>query len=115
MFRFDKDANEWKERGTGDCRLLQHKESLKVRLVMRRDKTHKVCANHILTSDMNLAPNVGSDRSWVYNVSADFAEGEPRQELIAIRFANSESMFHVAGGGGRGGRGSHVCLSFLWW
>jgi len=47
LFRFDTDATEWKERGTGDVRLLQHNENKKVRLVMRRDKTHKVCANHI--------------------------------------------------------------------
>lgn len=46
LFRFSKDSSEWKERGTGDVRLLQHKESKKVRLVMRRDKTLKVCANH---------------------------------------------------------------------
>ena len=39
--------NQWKERGTGDVRLLQNKESKKVRLVMRRDKTLKVCANHM--------------------------------------------------------------------
>jgi hypothetical protein len=47
LFRFSKVDNEWKERGTGDVRLLAHKESKKVRLVMRRDKTLKVCANHI--------------------------------------------------------------------
>ena len=46
LFRFDKEAKEWKERGTGDVRLLSHKQSQKVRLVMRRDKTLKVCANH---------------------------------------------------------------------
>lgn len=46
LFKFDRDAREWKERGTGDVKLLQHKESKKIRLVMRRDKTHKVCANH---------------------------------------------------------------------
>lgn len=46
LFKFDRDAREWKERGTGDVKLLKHKESKKVRLVMRRDKTHKVCANH---------------------------------------------------------------------
>lgn len=46
LFKFSKDSNEWKERGTGDVRLLKHKENGKTRLVMRRDKTLKVCANH---------------------------------------------------------------------
>lgn len=46
LFVFKKDAQEWKERGTGDVRLLKHKENGKTRLVMRRDKTLKVCANH---------------------------------------------------------------------
>lgn len=46
LFRFFKESNEWKERGTGDVRLLQHKESKRIRLLMRRDKTLKVCANH---------------------------------------------------------------------
>jgi hypothetical protein len=44
-----------------------------------------------VTQDMALSPNVGSDRSWVYNVAADVAEGEPTAETLAIRFANSES------------------------
>ncbi|PWN94264.1 hypothetical protein FA10DRAFT_264819 [Acaromyces ingoldii] len=91
LFRFDKESKEWKERGTGDVRLLEHKKSGKVRLVMRRDKTLKVCANHYVTSDMKLAPNVGSDRSWVYNVAADVADGEPTAETLAIRFANSDN------------------------
>lgn len=46
LFKFDRDSREWKERGTGDVRLLKHKENQKTRLVMRRDKTLKVCANH---------------------------------------------------------------------
>lgn len=46
LFRFIKESNEWKERGTGDVRLLKHKENGRTRLVMRRDKTLKVCANH---------------------------------------------------------------------
>ena len=46
LFKFDRDSREWKERGTGDVRLLKHKENRKTRLVMRRDKTLKVCANH---------------------------------------------------------------------
>lgn len=46
LFKFDRESKEWKERGTGDVRLLKHKENGKTRLVMRRDKTLKVCANH---------------------------------------------------------------------
>lgn len=46
LFRFDRESREWKERGTGDVRLLKHRENQKTRLVMRRDKTLKVCANH---------------------------------------------------------------------
>ena len=46
LFKFDRDSREWKERGTGDIRLLKHKDNGKTRLVMRRDKTLKVCANH---------------------------------------------------------------------
>ncbi|WRT66129.1 uncharacterized protein IL334_003082 [Kwoniella shivajii] len=91
LFRFAKESLEWKERGTGDVRLLKHRESKKIRLVMRRDKTLKVCANHIVSSDMKLSPNVGSDRSWVWNVAADYAEGEAAPETLAIRFGNSEN------------------------
>ncbi|WWC70455.1 uncharacterized protein I206_104406 [Kwoniella pini CBS 10737] len=91
LFRFAKESLEWKERGTGDVRLLKHKETKKIRLVMRRDKTLKVCANHIVSSDMKLSPNVGSDRSWVWNVAADYAEGEAAPETLAIRFGNSEN------------------------
>ncbi|KAI3625431.1 hypothetical protein CBS9595_000792 [Malassezia furfur] len=91
LFRFDKESKEWKERGTGDVRLLKHKQTGKVRLVMRRDKTLKVCANHFVAPDIKLQPNVGSDRSWVYNVTADVSDGEPAAETLAIRFANSEN------------------------
>ncbi|RMZ82439.1 hypothetical protein DV737_g2075, partial [Chaetothyriales sp. CBS 132003] len=91
LFKFDREAKEWKERGTGDVRLLKHKENGKTRLVMRRDKTLKVCANHYVTPDMKLSPNVGSDRSWVWNVAADVSEGEPEAQTLAIRFANSDN------------------------
>ncbi|KAJ2810093.1 Ran GTPase binding protein Sbp1 [Coemansia furcata] len=91
LFRFDQDAKEWKERGTGDVKLLKHKEHSKVRLLMRRDKTLKVCANHYVTEEMVLSPNVGSDRSWVWNVAADLVDDEVERQLLAIRFANSDN------------------------
>ena len=62
LFKFDNSNKEWKERGTGDVRLLKHKENQKTRLVMRRDKTLKVCANHY---SMLFAGN------WDYGVMAN--------------------------------------------
>ncbi|KAG8895293.1 single stranded nucleic acid binding protein [Tulasnella sp. 403] len=91
LFRFDSANSEWKERGTGEVRLLAHHETKKVRLVMRRDKTLKVCANHMITQEMKLQPNIGSDRSWVWKVTADISDGEPKDETLAIRFANSDN------------------------
>lgn len=44
---------------------------------------------------MKLSPNVGSDRSWVWNAAADVSEGEPEAVTLAIRFANSESTSHL--------------------
>ncbi|KAK4123410.1 hypothetical protein N657DRAFT_656652 [Parathielavia appendiculata] len=91
LFKYVAETREWKERGTGDVRLLKHKENGKTRLVMRRDKTLKVCANHYVVPEMKLSPNVGSDRSWVWNVVADVSEGEPEALTLAIRFANSDN------------------------
>ena len=42
---------------------------------------------------MKLSPNVGSDRSWVWNAAADVSEGEPEAVTLAIRFGNPESMY----------------------
>ena len=58
---------------------------------MRRDKTLKICANHFVTPWMELKPNCGSDRAWVWSVLADFADELLTPELLAIRFANAES------------------------
>lgn len=90
LFKYHPDSKEWKERGTGDVKFLQHKETKKVRLLMRRDKTLKICANHFISPDYELKPNVGSDRSWVYTVTADISEGEPEAQTLAIRFGDKE-------------------------
>lgn len=49
LYRFDKEGNQWKERGVGTVKLLKHNETSKVRLVMRQSKTLKICANHLGT------------------------------------------------------------------
>ena len=45
LFRFK--ANEWKERGVGELKLLRHKETFKIRLLLRQDKTLKPVANFL--------------------------------------------------------------------
>ena len=49
----------------------------------------------IVVPNMHLEPNVGSDRSWVWNAAADVSEGEPEASTLAIRFANSESKLNT--------------------
>mmetsp|Transcript_9291 Transcript_9291/g.15109 ORF Transcript_9291/g.15109 Transcript_9291/m.15109 type:complete len:339 (-) Transcript_9291:2675-3691(-) len=82
--------NFWKERGTGDVKLLKHKELGKVRLLMRQEKTLKICANHLVSPFVQLKPNVGSDRSWVFTAS-DFADEELKTETFAIKFGSPEN------------------------
>jgi len=91
LFRWDKDLTQWKERGTGDVKFLKHKQAKKIRLLMRREKTLKVCANHYIHPLLKLKENVGSDRSWVWNCPSDAAEDVPTEEVFAIRFANIEN------------------------
>ncbi|XP_049618899.1 ran-specific GTPase-activating protein isoform X2 [Syngnathus scovelli] len=93
LYRFasEIDPPEWKERGTGDVKLLRHKDKGTIRLLMRRDRTLKLCANHQIVPMMELKPNAGSDRAWVWNTLADYADEEPKPELLAIRFLNAEN------------------------
>ena len=95
LFRWESDSWEkevkmWKERGTGDLKILKHKESSKVRLLMRREKTMKICANFYLGETIELKENAGSDRSWVWQCN-DFSEEKSEVSVLAIRFANSEN------------------------
>lgn len=54
LFRYDSSVEppEWKERGTGDCKILQHKSKGTCRFLMRRDKTLKICGNHNSKCDL---------------------------------------------------------------
>ena len=72
---------EWKERGTGDIRIMRKEEDNTARILMRREKTMKVCANHLIKSWMVLKPNCGSKKAWVWKTQADYADEEPKQEV----------------------------------
>ncbi|WRX34629.1 Ran binding domain - like 4 [Theobroma cacao] len=90
LYRFDKDGSQWKERGAGTVKLLKHKETGKVRLVMRQSKTLKICANHLVLPSMTVQEHAGNDKSCLWHAS-DFADGELKDELFCIRFASVEN------------------------
>ncbi|KAG8753729.1 hypothetical protein FRC12_011447 [Ceratobasidium sp. 428] len=88
LFRFEKSTSEWKDYGTGEVLLLQHKESKKVRLFIYRVKTRAIFANHYITGDMKLLSNIWSDRSWVWKATKDVSGDESVAGTLAVRFAN---------------------------
>jgi len=89
LFRRDKESDSWKERGTGEVKLLKSVEG-RIRLLMRRDGTLKICANHLVLPSLVLKPNIGSDKSWVWSVAGDMSDEEPTDEIFAIRFQTPE-------------------------
>ena len=90
LFRFDSGTKEWKERGTGNIKLLHNPQTGMVRILMRREKVHKVCANHFLTPDMTLQPGKGSTKSWVWSTIVDSSDEETRPEQFAAKFETEE-------------------------
>ncbi|XP_054786124.1 ran-binding protein 1 homolog a-like [Prosopis cineraria] len=90
LYRFDKDGNQWKERGAGTVKFLKHKVTGKVRLVMRQSKTLKICANHLIVPSMTVQEHAGNEKSCVWH-ARDFADGELKDELFCIRFASIEN------------------------
>jgi len=91
LFRFDKKEKEWKERGVGDVRFMEHKESHKIRILLRQDKTLKVRLNHYVVPGLELSECFGSDRAWMWNCPMDYSEEEPQPDIFAIRFKNHEN------------------------
>lgn len=80
---------EWKERGVGNIKILQHKQSGKVRILMRRDQVHKICANHYLSKDMTMSPMANNDRAYIW-AAQDYSDGEMTVEKFCVRFKTSE-------------------------
>ncbi|XP_011144790.2 E3 SUMO-protein ligase RanBP2 [Harpegnathos saltator] len=87
LFRFDTGVKEWKERGLGDIKLLRHKETGKLRLIMRRDHVLKLCLNHMLSAELEFTAK--DEKTWLWN-AADYSEGEIEYMQFACRFKTSE-------------------------
>ncbi|CAF4720880.1 unnamed protein product [Rotaria sp. Silwood1] len=89
LYRFDASTNQMKERGTGDIKILQHKTTNVCRILMRREQVFKICANHQITSQMELKPKPGVDNAYLWS-AMDFADGEAKHETLCVRFKTDE-------------------------
>ncbi|KAK3568957.1 hypothetical protein QTP86_021368 [Hemibagrus guttatus] len=89
LFRFDNETHQWKERGVGNLKLLKNNQNGRLRVLMRREQVLKVCANHWITTTMNLKPLSGSDRAWLW-LASDFSDGDPKLEQLAAKFKTPE-------------------------
>ena len=89
MYRFRK---EWKERGVGELRLLKHKTSGYVRVLVRADKTHKCIMNHyVIQKDIfcKLEQLKTSNNSWTW-AAHDISDEKPETEKFCAKFTSKE-------------------------
>ncbi|XP_069733639.1 ranBP2-like and GRIP domain-containing protein 4 isoform X3 [Phaenicophaeus curvirostris] len=89
LYRWDRDATQWKERGVGEIKILFHTQKKYYRVLMRRDQVLKVCANHVITKEMNLVPSDTSNNALIWTAT-DYADGEVKVEQLAVRFKSQE-------------------------
>lgn len=89
LFRFDSNTSQWKERGVGILKLLKNNSNGKLRVLMRREQVLKVCANHWITTTMNLKPLAGSDKAWIWTAN-DFSDGDAQLQQLAAKFKTPE-------------------------
>lgn len=89
LYRWRND--DWKERGTGEVKLLRNKESKRIRFVLRQDKTLKAVANFLITEKDPLCllkPHQASDKMFFFP-AYDCSE-EPQVEKFVIKLGNAE-------------------------
>jgi N-acetylgalactosamine kinase len=81
--------NLWKSRGTGDVKILKHRQTGKCRLLMRQDKVKKICANVLLPVDATLKPQGGTKNSMT-TFLPDFDGETTEVRTFAFKFKTDE-------------------------
>jgi E3 SUMO-protein ligase RanBP2 len=87
LFKFDSEKKEWKEKGVGEMKLLKHRQTQSIRVLMRRDQVLKLCANHKVSAEMKLTELAPKQLSWL---AMDFSDSEPRTEMLLAKFRSVE-------------------------
>jgi hypothetical protein len=92
LYRFHAESKEWKEKGTGEIKILRHlHKEHSYRVLMRRDQVLKLCANHRISADDSTKLEIVNEKQ-VRWLAQDCSEtgGVPTAELLAARFRNAE-------------------------
>ena len=85
VYRYDPETKQWKDRGVGDLKILNHKTKNTFRVLLRRDQTLKVACNHLINTDMKLEPMFGSENAVTW-FAMDHTDDEPKMEKLAAKF-----------------------------
>ena len=91
LCRYDKSSaeNKWVSLGTGEIRILRHRDTHTERLFMRQEKTTKVILNALLDPRIVLTKNVVCDRVWVWSCFDYSSEAELKEESFSAMFGNA--------------------------
>ena len=87
LFRFS--DGEWKERGVGELKILESRDSNRIRLLMRRDTIFKVCLNQCITHDFKL--DLKDDKKSISWSAIDYSEDTPNPQIFLLRLKNTEN------------------------
>nr|XP_034306449.1 RANBP2-like and GRIP domain-containing protein 5/6 isoform X2 [Crassostrea gigas] len=89
LFRYDKDTNQWKEKGIGEMKILRHNGTGQYRLLLRREQVYKLACNQWLIPDLKFQPMLTSETAWCW-VGQDFSDNEAKLEQLAVKFKSIE-------------------------
>ncbi|EGT33781.1 hypothetical protein CAEBREN_18819 [Caenorhabditis brenneri] len=113
LYIYANETSEWKERGTGELKVLYNKDKKSWRVVMRRDQVTiseetlpsnnvngteelcwniqvlKVCANFPIVGSMSIQQMRSNEKAYTW-FCEDFSEDEPAHVKLSARFASVE-------------------------
>lgn len=88
LYRFSNEKSEWVGRGSGIIKILKHKQTGAMRILMRQNKTFLLRCNHLIPycGFLHSLPGYDKEFSWTAYDFTDTQEPEIR-ELFAVKFA----------------------------
>ncbi|KAK0403537.1 hypothetical protein QR680_016982 [Steinernema hermaphroditum] len=91
LYRYVAETKEYKERGTGEIKVLRHPATNRYRVVMRREQVLKLCANFSLLPGMKVTARSDGKPTCMFS-AMDFAEDSSGEQLtLTVRFRTEES------------------------